>query len=138
MGRIKRPSIDTTIPSASMADVAFLLLIFFISTTVLSLEEGLTLVLPPRGGAKKQVSRKDVLVLRIDADSRVHADELAMTDVSVLSDLVRERLRNNDRLVVSIESHSDARYKTMIRVLDEVQEAEAPRISIKTAGDRGG
>jgi biopolymer transport protein ExbD len=60
MRRIKHPTIDTMIPSASMADVAFLLLIFFISTTVLNIEEGLTLVLPPKGGAKKQVSRQDV------------------------------------------------------------------------------
>jgi biopolymer transport protein ExbD len=58
--------------------------------------------------------------------------------LSVLSDLVRQRLTNNQRLVVSIETHPDARYKTMIQVLDEVQEAEAPRISIKTAGDVGG
>jgi biopolymer transport protein ExbD len=138
MRRIKRPSVDTTIPSASMADIAFLLLIFFISTTVLNFEEGLTLVLPPKGGAKKQVSRKDVLVLRIDAESIVYADDLRMADVDVLSDLVKQRLRNNRRLVVSIESHPDARYKAMIRVLDEVQEAKAPHISIKTASAPGG
>jgi biopolymer transport protein ExbD len=120
-----------------MADIAFLLLIFFISTTVFSAEEGLTLILPPRGGPKKQVNRKDVLVLSTDAQSRVYADDTPVADIGTLSDIVRARLRGNDKLIVSIETHPDARYQTMIRVLDEVKEAEAPRISIKTAAGGG-
>jgi biopolymer transport protein ExbD len=120
-----------------MADIAFLLLIFFISTTVFSLEQGLTLILPPRGGPKKQVNRADVLVLRTNAESLVFADDTPVADLATLSDIVRERLRGNDKLVVSIETHPDARYQTMIRVLDAVKEAEAPRISIKTAAGDG-
>jgi len=135
--KFRRPGVTTDIPSASMADIAFLLLIFFISTTVFSLEEGLTLILPPRGGPKKQVNRKDVLVLRTDAQSRVYADDTPVAEIAALSDIVRGRLRDNDKLIVSIETDPDARYQTMIRVLDEVKEAEAPRISIKTAPGSG-
>ena len=135
--KFRRPGVTTEIPSASMADIAFLLLIFFISTTVFSLEQGLTLILPPRGGPKKQVNRKDVLVLSTNAESRVFADDTPVADLTTLSDIVQERLRTNDRLIVSIETHPDARYQTMIRVLDEVKEAEAPRISIKTAAGGG-
>ena len=135
--KFRRPGVTTEIPSASMADIAFLLLIFFISTTVFSAEQGLTLILPPRGGPKKQVNRKDVLVLNTDARSQVFADDTPVADLTTLSDIVRERLRTNDKLIVSIETHPDARYQTMIRILDEVKEAEAPRISIKTAAGGG-
>ena len=135
--KLRRPGVTTDVPSASMADIAFLLLIFFISTTVFSLEEGLTLILPPRGGPKKQVNRKDVLVLNTDARSQVFADDTPVADLTTLSDIVRERLRTNDKLIVSIETHPEARYQTMIRILDEVKEAEAPRISIKTAAGGG-
>lgn len=135
--KFRRPGVTTQIPSASMADIAFLLLIFFISTTVFSLEEGLTLILPPHGGPKKQVNRKDVLVLSTDAESRVYADDTPVAEIGALSDIVRGRLRDNDKLIVSIETHPDARYQTMIRVLDEVKEAEAPRISIKTEAGTG-
>jgi biopolymer transport protein ExbD len=44
----------------------------------------------------------------------------------------------NDKLVVSIETDPQSKYKTMIKILDEVKEAEAPRISIKTAAPPGG
>ena len=135
--KLRRPGVTTDVPSASMADIAFLLLIFFISTTVFSLEEGLTLILPPRGGPKKEVNRKDVLVLFTDAQSRVFADDLAVAEIATLSNIVAARLRDNDKLIVSIETHPEARYQTMIRILDEVKEAEAPRISIKTAAGGG-
>ncbi len=137
MSRFRRPSVSTEIPSASMADIAFLLLIFFISTTVFSLEQGLTLVLPPKGGPKKEVNRKNVLVLYTDAESKVFADGESVDDLDALSDIVHGRILENEELVVSIETHPRALYKTMIRVLDEVKEAEAPRISLKTAPASG-
>jgi biopolymer transport protein ExbD len=135
MAKIRRPSVSTEIPSASMADIAFLLLIFYISTTVFSSEQALTLVLPPKGeAAKRQVSRQDVMVLHTDAMNQVTIDDQPLADLDALSDRVKERLAANPKLVVSIETHPRSRYKTMIKVLDEVKEAEAPRISLKTAG----
>jgi biopolymer transport protein ExbD len=135
MARIKRPPVSNEIPQASLADIAFLLLIFFISTTVFNVEEGLTLILPPRAaGARKQVTKKNVLVLRTDDRDQVTADGLPVGDPDAISDLVAGRLHENPKLVVSIETSPQARYRTMIKVLDEVKEAEAPRISIKTAG----
>jgi biopolymer transport protein ExbD len=139
VAKIRRPEAGTEIPSASISDIAFLLLIFYISTTVFSFEEGLTLVLPPKGGAvKREVSRKNVLVLRTDAENVVYADDSPVSDLDRLSDLVKQRLRQSNKLVVSIETHPQARYKTMIKILDEVKEAEALRISIKTAANSGG
>lgn len=139
MPRIKHPGVANEIPQASLADIAFLLLIFFISTTVFNIEEGLTLILPPRGAAtKKQVSKKNVLVLHTDASNSVFADDVRVIDLDGLSDLVKNRLMQNDKLVVSIETDPQSKYQTMIKVLDEVKEAEAPRISIKTAGPPAG
>jgi biopolymer transport protein ExbD len=132
MHRIRRPQVETEIPSVSMADIAFLLLIFFISTTVLGVEEGLTLFLPPKGTAVKHVSRSDVLILRTDPEGHVFADDAPVPAVDQLDDLVRARLADNPDLVVAIESHPQSKYKTMIQVLDEVKEARATRISIRS------
>ena len=41
------------IPSGSMADIAFLLLIFFLVTTTIDMDKGLGLVLPPKGEEKE-------------------------------------------------------------------------------------
>jgi biopolymer transport protein ExbD len=131
MHKIRRPQIETEIPSVSMADIAFLLLIFFISTTVLGVEEGLTLFLPPKGTTTKLVSRANVLILRTDAEGRVFADDQPVVAVDRLDEMVRARLEANPELVVAIESHPQSKYKTMIQVLDEVKEARATRISIR-------
>jgi biopolymer transport protein ExbD len=133
VAKIRRPAVSTEIPWVAMANIAFLLLIFYISTTLFTSEEGLTLVLPHEGGGVEPMMRKDVLVLRTDAHNTVYADDAPLPDLDRLSDLVKEKLRDNNKLEVSIETHPQARYRMMIKVLDEVKEAEALRISIKTA-----
>ena len=142
MRKVRRPVVETEIPSVSMADIAFLLLIFFISTTVLGVEEGLTLFLPPKGTAARQISRSNVLILRTDAEGHVYADDAPVPAVDRLGDLVRTRLLANPELVVAIESDPESKYKTMVQVLDEVKEARATKISIRTlppaAPSRGG
>lgn len=137
MHKIRRPVIDTEIPSVSMADIAFLLLIFFISTTVLGVEEGLTLFLPPKGTAAQQISRSNVLILRTDAQDQVYADDAPVPEVERLGELVGARLRANPELVIAIESDPQSKYKTMIQVLDEVKEARATKISIRALPPAG-
>ena len=47
----RRPPVD--INSSSMADIAFLLLIFFLVTTTISMDQGINLVLPSEGNEMK-------------------------------------------------------------------------------------
>jgi len=137
MHKVRRPVVETEIPSVSMADIAFLLLIFFISTTVLGVEEGLTLFLPPKGTAARQISRSNVLILRTDAEDHVFADDAPVAAVEHLGELVRARLQQNPELVIAIESDPQSKYKTMIQVLDEVKEARATKISIRALAPSG-
>jgi biopolymer transport protein ExbD len=116
-----------------MSDIAFLLLVFFIATTIFNVEQGLTLILPPKdAGTPKKVNRKNVMVIHTDARGRVYADGEVVTNLRKLHEKVERRHLENDKLVVSIESHPESEYGVMIDVLDEVKKAEAPRISIKT------
>jgi biopolymer transport protein ExbD len=137
MHKVRRPVVETEIPSVSMADIAFLLLIFFISTTVLGVEEGLTLFLPPKSTAPRQISRSNVLILRTDAQDSVFADDAPVPAVEHLGELVRARLQQNPELVIAIESDPQSKYKTMIQVLDEVKEARATKISIRALPPAG-
>ena len=131
--KIKRIKVSEEIPSSSLADIAFLLLVFFIATTIFNVEKGLTLILPPKdAGTPKKVARKNVMVINSDARGNVYADDELVLNISQLSDKVKRRYEENDKLVVSIESHPESEYHVMVDILDEVKEAQVPRISIKT------
>ena len=47
-----------------------------------------------------------------------------------LSRRVKEELRENDKLIVSVKAHEKAQYDVYIEVLDQLKLAKATRISI--------
>ena len=58
----KKSKVSDEIPTSSMADIAFLLLIFFLVTTTFPKDKGLAVVLP-EPGEEAQVSQKNILHL---------------------------------------------------------------------------
>lgn len=124
----KRKGREAVIPTASMADIAFLLLTFFLVTTSLDLDKGLGLTLPPRGQAKP-IPKRNIASLLINASGEVLLDEQEI-QVQQIRDVIKQRLAANDKLIVSIKTDRNTRYQVFVAVLDQVQMAEAPRISI--------
>jgi biopolymer transport protein ExbD len=59
------------ISQSSLADIAFLLLIFFIATTIFPTEKGIPLVLPGSTAVKKPIPRKNVLQITTDAQGSI-------------------------------------------------------------------
>jgi biopolymer transport protein ExbD len=117
--------------AASMADLAFLLLVFFVVTTTFAVEEGIPLVLPGRAATASRVEAGDVLEIRALASGRVEAQgqPIAVSSVRVL---VAQRLAANPNLVVLLTTQRDAEYGLMVDVLDEIKLANCRRISLKT------
>ena len=124
----KRKGRTASIPTASMADIAFLLLTFFLVTTSLDLDKGLGLTLPPKGQAKP-IPKKNIASLLINANGEVLLDDQEV-QVPQIKDIIKQRLAMNDKLIVSIKTDSKTKYQAFVSVLDQVQMAEAPRISI--------
>lgn len=127
--KLRKQKIDE-IPQSSMSDVAFLLLVFFIATTIFNTEQGIPLSLPGQSSVQTTLNPKNILKLTSDASGNVFLDEESVP-MHLIEDRVRQRLAENDKLVIAIESHPDSPYGVMVRVLDEVKKAEAPRISLK-------
>ncbi len=131
MAKLKRPNMTPPeISQASTADIAFLLLIFFISTTVFETEFGMQVVLPGLGGQPMKVKRENVLTLRATADGSVFMDDAPVALPNVRN-LIEAELEGNPELTISIETDGNAAYERMVDVLDEVKAANAKRFSIK-------
>jgi biopolymer transport protein ExbD len=117
--------------AASMSDLAFLLLVFFVVTTTFAVEEGIPLVLTGRTRAATRVDIRDVLEIRALANGSVEADGKKVA-VSEVRPLVVQRMTNNPELVVLLATDRNAEYGLMIDLLDEVKLANCRRISLKT------
>ena len=126
----KKKERTVAIPTASMADIAFLLLTFFLVTTSLDLDKGLGLTLPAKGEAKP-IPKQNIANLLINATGEVLLDE-ELTEIPMIKDRIRARLAENPSILVSIKTDKNTRYQVFISVLDQVQIAmgSTPRISI--------
>jgi biopolymer transport protein ExbD len=103
-----------------MSDVAFLLLVFFIVSTSFP-EIGLPLILPSKSGDVKQVNRANVMQIVTARTGVIYIDtDTDPTPISQLRELVKQRLFDNDKLILSVETHPEAPYGNMIGALDEV------------------
>ena len=126
----KRRDRTASIPTCSMADIAFLLLTFFLVTTSLDLDKGLGLTLPAEGDAKP-IPRQNIASLLIRADGAVMLDE-EQIEVRAIKDRITAKLIENPLMLVSIKTDANTKYQSFVTVLDQVQMAmgETPRISI--------
>tara|TARA_B100000902_G_scaffold250611_1_gene237181 strand:+ start:359 stop:772 length:414 start_codon:yes stop_codon:yes gene_type:complete len=120
------------IPTASMADIAFLLIVFFLVTTTMNHDKGLSLHLPPVGETK-EVKNKNILNVWINARDQVaffENDQLTTVPSSELKDRIQSRLNENQKLIISVKTERGATYRTFVDVLDELKMAGATKISI--------
>ena len=135
MAKIHRIEPSGEISQASLSDIAFLLLIFFIATTTISEEFGLSLILPAKSsGQAAEVNRQNVMVISTDETGTVYLVDNEPTPLNQIRILVKEAEAANDKLVVSVEPPAEAPYRAMVDILDELKMAGASRISLKTKG----
>ena len=117
------------IPTSSMADIAFLLLIFFLVTTTIDTDKGLGIVLPPPGDIEIEIRKENILNCLINSQGKVLLDEEPIS-VEQIHRVVGQKLRKNDKLIISVKAHPKTAYNDYVRVIDQLKMADAKRISI--------
>jgi biopolymer transport protein ExbD len=83
------------INSSSTADMAFLLLIFFLMTTTMNVDSGLQRKLPPivEDNIETDVNRRNIMTVNVNQNNVVQVNG-QVVDVTQVSDLVKEHLAN--------------------------------------------
>ena len=126
LGKRKKGAVE--IPTASLADIAFLLLVFFLVTTTIDTDKGIALVLPDRGEAT-EVRKKNIANLLINANGEVLLREEPIA-INLIAERARQMLMENDKLIFSVKTDARTKYEVFIKVLDQLKQANATRISI--------
>lgn len=116
------------IPTSSLADIAFLLLVFFLVTTTIDTDKGLQLVLPEKGQETK-VRSENIANILINATGAIMMDEEPI-ELRLISEKARQMIRENDNIIFSVKTVRGAKYDVYIDVLDQLKLANAKRISI--------
>jgi len=122
------------IPTESMADIAFLLIIFYMTSAILRSETGIGVDLPRARNTLRQ-PRERIAHLWIDQDGRAMINDLYVDYAEIAPILVR-KLRDNPELIVALNTDRRTRYVYVHRALTEMKKAEAVRVSF-TAQSRG-
>ncbi len=131
----KKSKVSDEIPSSSMADIAFLLLIFFLVTTTFPKDKGLGIVLPEQG-EEQEVSQRNVLHILINPTGTVtirrgESQQEQTVRPSDVEAIWRQDVAENENLIAAVKTHPDAPYRFMIDVLDALQSAGSERISLQ-------
>lgn len=123
----KRSRQQAEIPTSSMADIAFLLIVFFLVSTIFSNEMGLQIILPEHGEVV-HIKKSNIAHIYVNEQGAVKIDG-EPTPLDMIPDKAKTMLANNDSLVFSIKTNPDAEYQYMVRVFDRLKKGGADRIS---------
>ena len=127
---IRKTSIRADIPTASMADIAFLLIIFFMVTTVFSSTRGLELRLPREEPPVERPTAEGAVFVKVLPDSSLAVD-CRPVQLGELLGFLEGRLEGNPEKPVILYTSPDAPYQAMISVYDVLTSAEKQGLKVK-------
>lgn len=126
--KFKRESkIENNVPTSSMADIAFLLLIFFMVTTIFKMEDGLNVKLP-RAETSVEQKRERILRVWIDPVGNISIQD-KLVEVSQIKDIMVTMLSENPLLIVAFNADHRTPNGIVNDVMEELKEANAIRVS---------
>ncbi len=132
-GAKKKRRVSIRIDMTPMVDVAFLLLTFFMLTTVFRKPQTMEINLPPKD-VKVEMAESNLLTLRIDEKNTVYWNygieipkKMSMNN---LHDFLIEAAQKNPKLAVLVKIERKSKYHVMIDVLDELNQVALTRFSL--------
>jgi biopolymer transport protein ExbD len=130
-------TVSDEIPTSSMADIAFLLIIYFMVTTTFTATRGLDFALPKEDDRPPIIEKEDSILVKINPGGGIEVDGKPMPLTEIL-DYIKGVLEKNPVKPVIIQPEPNAAYGDMVNVFDELRQSkekkdfEIKNISIPT------
>lgn len=133
MARRDTPEIN----AGSMADIAFLLLIFFLVTTTMDVDSGIARKLPPMPEEdapppENDINKRNIFIVLVNAKDQLLVNDEVL-EISQLKDKAKQFIDNNGRLanlsinpdkaVISLQNDRGTSYDLYIQVQNELASA---------------
>lgn len=119
--------------SSSMADIAFLLLIFFLVTTTIATDKGILFMLPPKPDPNEpppdiKFNQRNIFKILVNSQDKMLVEDVPMNNISSLKEDVKKFVLNNgkdpnssdspEKAIVSLKTDRGTSYEKFVQVLD--------------------
>lgn len=140
----KKKSAKTTqsIPTASLPDIIFMLLIFFMVTTVLKEENLLVRTLLPQAEAIDKIEEKRLVSylyigpVKLEGtavgETAIQIDDALVDDLTNIRTIMYDKLIDEPRMIVSLRVDEESETGALVDVQQELREAGTLRINYST------
>ena len=119
------------VPTSSMADIAFLLIVFFMLTAVFATTEGLQFEYPEDDPTQLDVQPEEAIHVKIIGEGNYIVDRTPMTEAE-MGGYVEMKMEQNPEKPVIIQTEAEVPYYVMIDVFDLLKYLQVQNISIPT------
>ncbi|MBS1271067.1 MAG: hypothetical protein MAGBODY4_00196 [Candidatus Marinimicrobia bacterium] len=116
------------IPTSSLPDIVFMLLIFFMVSTVLREYQGLSVILPSAEKIEKLETKRHVSYVWIAKDGRISIDDKIL-EMSNVRNIIYEKRKNDPQLTVSLRADKGSNMGLITDFHQELREADALKIN---------
>jgi len=135
-----KSTVTSGIPTASMPDIVFMLLIFFMVSTVFKESNGLNVVLPAAKKIEKLPGKRDVAVIWADRSGRISIDD-RLIQISDIEPIIRTKARDelHPMKLVSLRIDKDVQMSKVTSIQQQLRTVGSTALNInystKTAVD---
>ena len=127
----RKTKISSEIPTSSMPDIIFMLLIFFMVTTVLREYSGLPVNIPKAEKIEKLKGKRHTAHIWISKEGLVSINDrlFAVQDVAKI---MYEKKVSDPQLIVSLKADEEAKMELISSIHEELREADALKLNYST------
>jgi|GEM_PF-133088 len=123
--RISRTTPEPEIPTSSMADIAFLLIVYFMLTATFAATRGLDFSLPEDDeNQQTEIEPDDAVLIEIQPGGQVMVDKKPMEIGDQILEYLAPKLQNNPKKPVIIKPDAKSPYGYMVRVFDLLRQGK--------------
>ena len=128
---IRKTTLSSEIPTASMPDIIFMLLIFFMVTTVLREFSGLPIEIPKAKRIEKLKSRRHTSHIWISKEGLISIED-RLFNIENVRNIIYDKRVADPQIVISLKADKSARMELVSGIHNELRKADALKLNYST------
>ena len=128
---IRKTTLSSEIPTASMPDIIFMLLIFFMVTTVLREFSGLPIEIPKAKRIEKLKSRRHTSHIWLSKEGLISIED-RLFNIENVRNIIYDKRVADPQIVISLKADESARMGLISGIHNELRKADALKLNYST------